>query len=71
MTKAYKVRQFKNETCILMQRVNGGEGNTGEIVDLEGSGMQWGRFVSLFHLVCYLEQFEVNTALLTCQNHAK
>ena len=53
MTKAYKVRQFKNETCILMQRVNGGEGNTGEIVDLEGSGMQWGRFVSLFKLVCY------------------
>ena len=40
-------------------------------VDLEDSGMQWGRFVSLFYLVCYRDQLEVNTALLACRNHAK
>ena len=40
-------------------------------VDPEVSGMQWGSFVSLFNLVCYWDQFEVNTALLACRNHVK
>ena len=38
-------------------------------VDLEGCGMQWGQFCLAVQLVCYRDQFEVNTALLTCPNH--
>ena len=68
----YKVRQFKNETGILMQRVNGGEWNAGKnLMSLKVLECSGGRFVSLFNLVCYWDQFEVDTALLTCQNHAK